>query len=77
MSGRDWLRSFTVMRQSDTMLCNVWHDGGSVCEQSDRAIPITPRPGDGCSHRSVADYHDAAMKHLVEFHPDQAAEVAQ
>lgn len=72
---RDWLRSFTVMRDSDTMLCNVWHDGGSICTQSDRAIQINRRLGDGCSHRSVADYRDAALAHLAECHPKEAAEV--
>lgn len=78
MTGtRDWLRSFTVMRQSDQMLCNVWADGGSKCPQPDRAIPIPTRPGDGCSHRSVADYHDAAMAHLIECHPKEALEVVR
>lgn len=73
--SRDWLRSFTVMRDSDYMLCNVWHDGGSKCTRSDRAILIEARQGDGCSHRSVADYHDAAMAHLQEYHPAEALEV--
>lgn len=71
--SRDWLRSFTVMRQSDAMLCHVWVDGGSNCDG--RGVPV--RAGSAGSHLSLADYHDAAMNHLKDHHPKEAAEVAQ
>lgn len=73
MKGRDWLRSFGVMRQSDTMICHVWADGGSACTLGEEQIRV--RGFRGSSHLSAADYRDAALEHLAEFHPQQSTEM--
>jgi hypothetical protein len=67
--SRDWLRSFTIWRQSDTMTCHVWLDGGSVCLMR---TPIPVPQDQGGSHRSVADYVAAAQEHLKKYHPKEA-----
>jgi hypothetical protein len=67
----NWLRSFTVARQSDMVLCHVWSDGGSVCPMN-TAIRV-PLNGGG-SHPSVADYVNVSLDHLREHHPKEYAE---
>lgn len=71
----NWLHSFTVMRDSDYLLCHVWMDGGSICPtyvEKPFAIPVPQRRGG--SHRSVLDYEVAALNHLEEAHPKEFAE---
>lgn len=68
--SRDWLRSFTIWRQSDSMTCHVWLDGGSMCMMTTQ---IKVPQDQGGSHRSVADYVAAAKEHLEKYHPKEYA----
>lgn len=69
----DWLQSFCVLRESDTLICYVWLDGGSPCVELDaRAIQVTKLRGG--SHRSVLDYQKAALEHLRLSHPKEFEE---
>lgn len=68
---KDWLRSFTIFRQADGLLCHVWADGGSKCEHNVGRV-IEVRRQRGGSHPSVADYIAAAEKHLQEAHPERS-----
>jgi len=71
--GRDWLRSFTVLREADGVACHVWADGGSECSER-RWLPVRQRRGG--SHRSVQDYVEASLEHLKTHHPKEYEEHA-
>lgn len=60
------LKSFTIMRHSDTMLCHVYMDGGNSCAVSSIRVP---RQGAG-SHLTLADYVAAARAHAKQYHPE-------